>query len=56
VLNGTAILCEPLTDEIEERSFTFHVENSIGNYIFKFWQGEGENGEDAYLVFNVPIE
>ena len=24
-------------------------------YIFKFWQGEDENGEDQYLIIEVPV-
>ena len=48
--------CEPLIDEIEERSFTFHVQNDAGTYVFKFWQGEDENGHDVYLFIEVPIE
>jgi len=56
VLNETGtIICEPLIDEIEERSFTFHVENNAGTYIFQFWQGEDENGIDQYLIYEVPI-
>jgi len=57
VFNATeTIFCEPLTEDIEERSFIFHVENNAGTYIFKFWQGEDENGHDIFLVFEVPIE
>jgi len=57
VVNPTAALsCEPLTENIEERSFTFHVQNVVGTYVFRFWQGEDENGQDSYLVFEVPVE
>ncbi len=56
VANETAATnCTPLSDEIEQRSFTFHVENTGGTYIFQFWQGEDENGEDQYLIYEVPI-
>lgn len=49
-------ICEPLNEEIVESSFTFLVENNAGTYIFKFWQGENEDGQDEYLVFEVPIQ
>jgi len=48
--------CETLNEVVEDRSFTFHVQNNSGTYIFKFWQGENENGEDEYLIYEVPIE
>jgi hypothetical protein len=47
--------CQPLTDVLIERSFNFVVNNNGGTYVFKFWQGEDENGEDTYLVFEVPV-
>ena len=57
VANETASnICEPLTDEIVQKSFTFHVQNNAGTYIFQFWQGEDENGVDQFLTFEVPIE
>jgi len=52
--NGN-IVCENLTNELEEKSFNFVVNQNGGNYVFKFWQGEDENGEDIYLVFEVPV-
>ena len=56
VINETSTtICEPLMNDIEERSFEFHVKNDSGTYIFKFWQGEDDNGHDTYLVFEVPI-
>ncbi|MCF6295187.1 MAG: hypothetical protein L3J25_05810 [Flavobacteriaceae bacterium] len=56
VINNTGnIVCEDLTDELEEKSFNFVVNNNGGTYVFKFWQGEDENGEDTYLVFEVPV-
>ena len=47
--------CEDLTDELVERSFSFFVQNNSGSIIFKFWQGEDENEQDVYLIFEVPI-
>jgi len=49
------VVCQPLTDELEERSFTFFCGNNSGTYIFKFWQGEDENGDDIYMFVEVPI-
>jgi len=57
VINTTETsLCEPLENEIEDRSFAFHVQKDTGFYVFKFWQGEDEFGQDSYLVIEVPIE
>ncbi len=53
--NVDNVICEPLPDELVERTFTFYCESTSGSYIFKFWQGEDENGEDTYLVYEVPI-
>ncbi|WP_034042260.1 hypothetical protein [Wocania ichthyoenteri] len=46
--------CETLTEELVEATFNFIV-TSNGSYIFKFWQGEGDNGEDQYLIIEVPV-
>lgn len=46
--------CEDLTDELVEASFDFIV-TSNGSYIFKFWQGEDDNGEDIFLTVEVPV-
>jgi len=48
-------ICDTFTDELVERSFNFVVNQNGGIYVFKFWQGEDENGEDIFLVFEVPI-
>lgn len=56
VLEGSEnIICEALIDELVEGSFDFIVNQSGGTYVFKFWQGEDENGEDIYLVHEVTI-
>ncbi|WP_299883803.1 hypothetical protein [uncultured Lacinutrix sp.] len=34
-------------------SFNF-VATQTGSYIFKFWQGEDQNGEDTYLEMEIP--
>lgn len=46
--------CLPLIDEQIEASFNFIV-NSNGTYVFKFWQGEDENGNDLYYIVEVPV-
>ena len=47
--------CVTLDNEIEEASINFYVTNN-GSYIFKFWQGKDENGEDLFLEIEVPVE
>lgn len=46
--------CQDLTGELIEETFNFIV-TSNGSYIFKFWQGEDVNGEDQYLIIEVPV-
>lgn len=46
--------CETLDNVTEDATFNFIV-TSNGSYIFKFWQGEDENGEDQYLIIEVPV-
>lgn len=46
--------CEVLTDELLERSFNFKPLD-YQTYLFKFWQGEDENGEDIYLTYEIPV-
>ncbi|WMI68878.1 hypothetical protein [Mangrovimonas sp. YM274] len=41
-------------EEIEEVSFNFKVVSN-GTYIFRFWQGEDENGNDLYYIVEVPV-
>ncbi|OUR93855.1 hypothetical protein A9Q87_03860 [Flavobacteriales bacterium 34_180_T64] len=38
----------------EEVSFDFIVNNN-GTYVFRFWQGEDENGNDLYYIVEVPV-
>jgi len=40
--------------ELVNASFNFMV-NSNGTYVFKFWQGEDENGNDLYYIVEVPV-
>ena len=46
--------CEDLENELVEATFNFIV-TSNGSYIFKFWQGEDTNGENQYLIIEVPV-
>ena len=46
--------CEVFEDELVEASFSFMV-NNTGTYIFRFWQGEDENGNDTYYIIEVPV-
>lgn len=46
--------CQPLVDEQVDVSFNFKV-TSNGTYIFRFWQGEDENGNDLYYIVEVPV-
>ena len=47
-------VCETFTDEEVEVSFNFQV-NNMSPYVFKFWQGEDENGNDLYYIVEVPV-
>ena len=46
--------CETLENVLEEATFNFIVTGN-GSYIFKFWQGEDANGDDQYLIIEVPV-
>jgi hypothetical protein len=46
--------CETLENNLVEATLNFHV-TSNGSYVFKFWQGENENGETQYLTIEVPV-
>ncbi|MFD2908643.1 hypothetical protein ACFSX9_07825 [Flavobacterium ardleyense] len=46
--------CTELTDVLITQNFTFHVTNT-GNYIFKFWTGTDDEGNNTYLEYNIPV-
>ena len=46
--------CEIFDNEVVEVSFNFQV-NETGPYIFRFWQGEDQNGNDTYYIVEVPV-
>ena len=37
-----------------EASFNF-LPTEIGSYVFKFWKGQDENGQDEYLSMEIPV-
>ena len=44
------------TQQIELVSATFNFMVSYnGTYVFKFWQGEDDNGNDLYYIVEVPV-
>ncbi|WP_067146757.1 hypothetical protein [Pseudotamlana agarivorans] len=46
--------CESTEDVLVSNTFNFVVTGN-GSYVFKFWQGKDEDGEDQYLVIEVPV-
>ncbi len=46
--------CEDLDTELVDATFNFIV-TSNGSYIFKFWQGKDNEGEDKYLTIEVLV-
>ena len=46
--------CQVFENEEVEVTLNFRV-NDIDPYVFRFWQGEDENGNDIYYVVEVPV-
>jgi len=46
--------CSQLNEVIVEKSFDFFV-TSNGSYIFKFWQGVNNTGENVFLEYEIPV-
>lgn len=47
--------CQELTENnLYECSFDFLV-TSNGSYVFKFWQGKDEQGNDLFLEYEIPV-
>ena len=40
--------------ELVDATFNFMV-NSNGTYVFKFWQGQDDSGNDLYYIVEVPV-
>ncbi|MGB1307368.1 MAG: hypothetical protein ACPG6B_00555 [Oceanihabitans sp.] len=39
---------------VVETSFNF-IATQTGTYVFKFWKGLDENGEDQYSIYEIPV-
>lgn len=46
--------CNELTDNVQECSFNFLV-TSNGSYVFKFWKGKDESGNNIFLEYEIPV-
>ncbi len=46
--------CAPIDAVLVEETFNFFV-TSNGSYIFKFWHGKNQNGEDVFLEYEIPV-
>ena len=46
--------CQQFDDEEVQVTFNFRV-NDIDPYVFRFWQGVDEYGNDIYYVVEVPV-
>ncbi|QDO93105.1 hypothetical protein FNB79_03640 [Formosa sediminum] len=53
IIESSETECEDLNEETEI-SFTF-IPEEAGPYLFKFWAGTDENGEDVFLEFERDI-
>ncbi|TCK67751.1 hypothetical protein DFQ05_1532 [Winogradskyella wandonensis] len=52
----TVYLDANCTEAIEEVSVSFNFNVlSLETYTFQFYQGKDENGEDQYLIIDVPV-
>jgi hypothetical protein len=49
------LICEILDQELEWETLFFECKKNFGTYIFQFWQGQDENGDDIYHVIEVPV-
>jgi|SRR6218665_47242 len=47
--------CEDLPNQTAEYTFNFQVTSNGGSYIFKFYQGKNEAGENIFLEYEVPV-
>ncbi|MEZ2413785.1 hypothetical protein ACA086_02400 [Muriicola sp. E247] len=53
---GTEFYEDPCTQAIEELEATFNFICLYDDtYLFRFWSGENENGEQQYLEIEVPV-
>ena len=56
VENNTALGCQTLIEELDERHFDVMAPFGFNSLVFNVWQGEDESGQDVYLTIEVPIE
>lgn len=52
ILNNDQICTQALIEQ--EHTFSV-ICSQEENYVFKFWQGENSQGEDQYLIVEVPV-
>ena len=46
--------CAPVENILVQEKFNFHVTNT-GNYIFKFWTGTDSEGNDTFIIHDIPV-
>ena len=46
--------CAATPNDASTFTFNFYV-TSNGSYIFKFYQGKDDNGEDIFLQYEIPV-
>ncbi len=39
----------------DEATFNFFVNGYFDHYVFKFWQGTDDGGNDTYIIVEVPV-
>ena len=46
--------CAEVDDVLVEETFNFKVTNT-GNYVFKFWTGKDDEGNDTFMIYDIPV-
>lgn len=46
--------CQTFDDQLVDVSFNFLVTSNV-TYVFRFWQGEDESGNDLYYIVEIPV-
>ncbi len=47
--------CQPLENSFVEKSFSFFAASDVDSYIFRFYIGNGTNGEAEFTEVEVPV-
>jgi len=47
--------CVNTPNDASTYTFNFMVTSNGGSYVFRFFQGQDENGENIYLEYEVPV-